>query len=114
MSRSIASRRRGDRAQLCTDHSRAGNEATAAAGTRSQYWHQTRRLTAALLATWFTVTFILTYFARNLRFTFLGWPFSFYMAAQGSLLIYLLIVYLYARRQRTRDEAFGVAEPEAD
>jgi putative solute:sodium symporter small subunit len=66
------------------------------------------------LATWFTVTFILTYFARDLRFAFLGWPFSFYMAAQGSLLIYLLIVYLYARRQRARDEAFGVSEPEPD
>ncbi len=32
------------------------------------------------------------------------------MAAQGALLIYLLIVLLYAWRQRARDIAFGVAE----
>jgi putative solute:sodium symporter small subunit len=75
-----------------------------------QYWSQTCRLTAALLLLWFAATFASAYFARELSFSFLGWPFSFFMAAQGSLLVYLLIVYLYARRQRDRDAAFGVAE----
>ncbi len=78
----------------------------------SAYWSQTRRLTLALLAVWFATTFVLVFFARSLRFTFLGWPFSFYMAAQGSLLIYLLIVYLYARRQRRRDLAFELGDPQ--
>lgn len=79
-----------------------------------RYWVQTCRLTAVLLVIWFLVTFVGVFFARSLNFTFLGWPFSFYMAAQGSLLIYLLIVYLYARWQRARDVAFGVAEGEHD
>lgn len=78
------------------------------------YWLQTRRLTAILLLAWFLVTFVAAFFARDLRFTFLGWPFSFYIAAQGALLVYLLIVYLYARKQRARDQAFGVAEPECE
>ena len=71
-------------------------------------------MTLALLLAWFTVTFVAAYFARALRFEFLGWPFSFYMAAQGSLLVYLAIVLAYARRQRRRDIAFGVAEPDED
>jgi putative solute:sodium symporter small subunit len=71
------------------------------------YWPQTRRLTAVLLLAWFAITFVGAYFARELRFNFLGWPFSFYMAAQGALLVYLAIVYTYARRQRARDIAFG-------
>ena len=77
---------------------------------QARYWAQTRRLTAALLLLWFVVTFVGAWFARDLRFTFLGWPFSFYLAAQGALLVYLLIVYVYARCQRRRDLAFGVAE----
>jgi putative solute:sodium symporter small subunit len=79
-----------------------------------QYWVQTRRLTAVLLLAWFVVTFVVTYFARELRFSFLGWPFSFYMAAQGSLLIYLLIVYCYANWQRRRDIDFDVGEADGD
>lgn len=80
---------------------------------QQRYWAQTRRLTAVLLLIWFAVTFVGAFFARELRFSFLGWPFSFYMAAQGSLLVYLLIVFLYARLQRARDIAFGIAETKA-
>jgi len=79
-----------------------------------RYWQQTRRLTLALLLLWFLVTFVGAFFARDLRFGFLGWPFSFYMAAQGALLVYLFIVYVYARLQAQRDAAFGVADPQDD
>jgi putative solute:sodium symporter small subunit len=85
-----------------------------AQGGAHGYWVQTRRLTAVLLLAWFVVTFVGTYFARELRYSFLGWPFSFYMAAQGSLIVYLLIVYVYARAQRRRDLAFGVAEADGE
>ena len=78
------------------------------------YWKQTRALTVALLLLWFTVTFVVAYNARSLTFNFLGWPFSFYMAAQGSLLVYLLIVFIYARLQHRRDAAFGVSDPRDD
>ncbi len=63
---------------------------------------------------WFATTFVGTYFARELRFNFLGWPFSFYMAAQGALLVYLAIVYWYARCQRQRDIDFGATEADAE
>jgi len=79
-----------------------------------RYWVQTRRLTVALLLVWFLVTFVLSYFARSLNFSFFGWPFSYYMASQGSLLIYLLIAFVYARWQRTRDIAFRKAEGNDD
>jgi len=78
------------------------------------YWRQTRALTVALLSLWFVVTFVAAFNARALTFTFLGWPFSFYMAAQGSLLVYLLIVLIYARLQHRRDIAFGISDPQDD
>lgn len=76
------------------------------------YWRQTRRLTAALLLVWFAVSFGVTYFARDLAFDFLGWPFSFWMAAQGSLLVYGLIIAGYAWGMDHLDRAHGVQEPE--
>lgn len=74
------------------------------------YWQKNLRLTAILLAIWFVVTFVMAYFARDLNFTFFGWPFSFYMAAQGSLIIYVIIIWYYARTMNRLDQEHGVAE----
>jgi putative solute:sodium symporter small subunit len=68
-------------------------------------------LTALLIAVWFAVTFCVGYFARELsEIRFLGWPLSFYLAAQGALIIYVGIVWIYAWRMRALDKAFGVRE----
>ena len=61
------------------------------------YWRQTKKLTSILLLVWFTLTFIVLFFARELAsLHFFGWPFSFYMAAQGLTLIYVLIIGIYS------------------
>jgi putative solute:sodium symporter small subunit len=68
------------------------------------HWQRVRRLTAQLLLAWFAVTFCVIFFARELSaFTLFGWPLSFYMAAQGTILIYLAIVAIYAWRMRRLD-----------
>ena len=76
------------------------------------YWNRTRGLTLTLLLIWFSVTFGVTFFARALTFTVLGWPFSFYMAAQGCLVIYLLLILFYARRLHRLDIEYGMEELE--
>ncbi|MDH3738927.1 MAG: DUF4212 domain-containing protein, partial [Alphaproteobacteria bacterium] len=43
---------------------------------------------------------------------FLGFPLGFYMAAQGSLIIFVLLIFFLAHRQNKIDEEFGVAEDE--
>ncbi|MEO5881523.1 MAG: sodium/substrate symporter small subunit, partial [Caldimonas sp.] len=48
-----------------------------------EYWQRTLSVTGVLLAIWFVVTFVVAYFARDLQFNFFGWPFSFWVAAQG-------------------------------
>jgi putative solute:sodium symporter small subunit len=68
------------------------------------YWRSTRRLSLGLLAVWLLATFCVIFFARDLnRMSLFGWPVSFYMAAQGLLLIYVLIVGFYAWRMRGLD-----------
>ncbi|MBN9202947.1 DUF4212 domain-containing protein [Methylibium petroleiphilum] len=74
------------------------------------YWQKNLRLTSILLAIWFVVTYVMAYFARDLSFSFFGWPFSFYMAAQGSLIIYVIIIWYYARTMNRLDQEHGVAE----
>jgi putative solute:sodium symporter small subunit len=76
-----------------------------------EYWRRNLALTGVLLAIWFVVTFVLGYFAIPLaEINFFGWPFSFYMAAQGSLIIYVLIIWFYARRMGRLDQDYDVAE----
>ncbi len=58
-------------------------------------WRRCQQLTLALLLVWAGVTFGVPFFAPYLRFSFFGWPFSFWMAAQGALLVYLAIVAIY-------------------
>ena len=61
------------------------------------YWHRVRRLTGALLLVWGGVAFGLVYEARALNaLSFFGWPFGFWVAAQGALLVFLAIVAGYA------------------
>ena len=53
------------------------------------YWRKTRRLTFSLLFVWVFTTFGLTWFARDANeILILGFPLGFYMAAQGTLVIY--------------------------
>lgn len=76
-----------------------------------QYWRKNLRLTGTLLAIWFVATFVIGWFARDLQtFKVLGFPFSFYMAAQGTLLIYVGLVAYYAYCMDKLDHAFDMQE----
>jgi putative solute:sodium symporter small subunit len=77
-----------------------------------EYWRKNLNMTMVLLAIWFVATFVMAFFARELAFNFFGWPFSFYMAAQGSLIIYIIIIWYYAKAMKRLDDEYGVAEGE--
>ena len=75
-----------------------------------RYWQKNLRITAILLVIWFAVTYVVGYFARDLSFTFFGWPFSFWVGSQGALVVYVLIIWYYARTMNRLDQEHGVAE----
>ena len=79
-----------------------------------QHWRANLRMTGGLLGIWFFVTFVLGYFARDLNFTFFGWPFSFWVSAQGALLVYCLIVWFYCHYMARLDRRFGLGEDEPE
>ena len=77
-----------------------------------EYWHRNLRITGVLLALWFVVTFVAAWFARELnQITIIG-PFGFYMAAQGSLLVYVAVIWYYAGYMNRLDQEYGVHEGE--
>ena len=81
---------------------------------QEQYWQKNLNVTAKLMGVWFVVTFVVTFFARDLSFNFFGWPFSFWMASQGSLIFYVLIIWYYASYMNKIDQEHGVAEEEGE
>lgn len=79
--------------------------------TRQRRWRATRRLTGWLLVVWFVVTFGIAFFARELSFTVFGWPFSFWVASQGALIVYCVIIWVYAHRMETLEQDADDAQP---
>jgi putative solute:sodium symporter small subunit len=77
----------------------------------NEYWRKNLFYTAILLLAWFVVTFVEAWFARELNsITFLGFPLGFYMSAQGSLAIYVVIIGIYAVLMRKLDLEYNVDE----
>jgi putative solute:sodium symporter small subunit len=78
-----------------------------------EYWHRNLVITGVLLLIWFVVTFVMGYFAIPLaQITLFGWPLSFYMAAQGSLIVYVVLIWVYARYMNKLDSEYHVQEGE--
>ena len=70
-----------------------------------------RVFTGCLLGVWALVAFGWVWFARALDFKIGEWTFNFWMAAQGSLLVYGLIIAYYAWAMNRLDREHGVQEP---
>jgi putative solute:sodium symporter small subunit len=80
-----------------------------------EYWRKNLTITAILLFAWFVLTFVIGYFARDLHeITILGFPFAFYMGAQGSLALYIVIIGVYAWYMNRLDKQYGVQEGEEE
>jgi putative solute:sodium symporter small subunit len=79
---------------------------------RQEYWRYNIRLTTILLAVWFVVTYLISGLwagALN-QYTILGFPLGYYMAAQGSLAIFVLEIAVYAHLMNKKDIEFGIRE----
>jgi len=78
-----------------------------------EYWRKNLVITAILMVIWFIVTFVEGWYARELNsITFLGFPLGFYMSAQGSLIIYVVVIWYYAHYMNKLDNEYNVQEEE--
>ena len=76
-----------------------------------RYWTKTSALMWTIFALWIFFSFVAPLFAIQLNTVrFLGFPLGFYMAAQGSLIAFVVLCVWNAIAQNKIDEEFGVQE----
>ena len=78
---------------------------------RDAYWSKTSRLMWIIMGLWVLFSFVIPAFAVQLNeIRIFGFPLGFYMAAQGSLIFYVVVCFWNASAQNKIDKEFGVAE----
>jgi putative solute:sodium symporter small subunit len=86
-------------------------EGTMAEPDRVGYWNRTRNLMFVMMGLWLFFSFIIHLFVDSLNnIVILGFPLGFYMAAQGSLIAFVIMLFWFARKQNSIDEECGMAE----
>jgi putative solute:sodium symporter small subunit len=105
MSYSDKSAMRGDTA------AKPAPRADAASANEVAWWNKTWSMMIVALAIWAFFSFVIHFFAAQLNgIVILGFPLGFYMAAQGSLIAFVVLLFWFARAQDAVDREFGVAE----
>jgi putative solute:sodium symporter small subunit len=78
------------------------------------YWSENKWLTTVTLIVWAAVSFGAVLFAKSLNAVVVfGFPLGYYLAAQGSLIVFVLLVFNYARAMNRIDRKHDLHEEEA-
>ena len=78
---------------------------------KERHWEKTKGLMILTLAIWFIFSIVIFMFGESLNNgSFLGYPLAYYMCAQGSIIIFVVLIFWFANRQEKIDEEFGFAE----
>lgn len=79
--------------------------------TSNRHWRRTSTLMWIMFVLWLFFAFGIHFFVEPLNaIKFLGFPLGFYMAAQGSLIAFVIMLVVFAKRQHQIDVEEGVAE----
>lgn len=79
--------------------------------TEEAWWQKTKTLMIISLVVWAIAGFGIHFFVNQLNsMSFIGFPLGFYMAAQGSLIIFVALIFWFSARQDAIDREHGVAE----
>jgi putative solute:sodium symporter small subunit len=79
------------------------------------HWRKTSNLMWIHLGIWLFFGYIIHMFVKQLNqivIPILGFPLGFYMAAQGSLIVFVVMLFVFARQQNKIDRDYGYAEDE--
>ena len=80
---------------------------------QEEHWRKTTRLMFIHLGVWFFFGYIVHMFVYPLNkiiIPVLGFPLGFYMAGQGSLIVFVIMLFMFARQQDKIDRDHGYAE----
>ena len=83
---------------------------------RQAYWRQNLKIMAILLTIWGLVCFgagILFVEPLN-SVSFLGVPLGFWFAQQGSIVVFVLLIFVYVKMMDRLDAKYGITEYEQE
>ncbi len=83
-------------------------------GDNRAYWKANLRLLLTLLFVWFLVSFgfgiLLVDVLNRVRIPGTGFPLGFWFAQQGSIYVFVILIFVYVGLMNRLDAEFGVAE----
>ena len=78
----------------------------------NNYWKENIRLVLSLLSVWFLTSFVmgilLVDILDNIRF--FGFKLGFWMAQQGSIYCFVILIFIYVYKMKKLDLKYGVDE----
>lgn len=75
----------------------------------AEHWRKTRNLTIWVLVLWVIFAFVVHWFAKSLNgASFLGFPLGYYFAVQGSLAIFVILIFGQNFMQDKIDDEAGL------
>jgi putative solute:sodium symporter small subunit len=83
---------------------------------RQAYWSRNLRYVVALLAVWFLVSFgfgvLMADFLDRIRIPGTGFPLGFWFAQQGSIYVFVVLIFVYVYLMNRLDREHQVEEGE--
>lgn len=84
------------------------------AGRRTQYWRKNIQYLMVLLAVWFLASYlagiVFVDVLNEIRIPGTGFPLGFWFAQQGSIYIFVVLIFTYVFLMNRLDKEFGVQE----
>jgi putative solute:sodium symporter small subunit len=88
-------------------------EETMSKNNTEAHWEKTSKLMITMLVLWAFFGYVVHMFVVPLNgIKILGFPLGFYMASQGSLIAFVVMLFWFAKAQNDIDHEFGMAEDE--
>ena len=86
------------------------DDAEAAGGHEGAYWKANIRLLLTLMTIWFTVSFGFGILLRDFLAQFMlgGFPLGFWFAQQGSIYVFIALVFFYAWRMKKIEQRYDL------
>ena len=89
-------------------------ESAAGEARRAEYWRRNLRILAALLSVWFLASYgcgiLFADVLNRFRIPGSGFKLGFWFAQQGSIYVFVLLIFVYVRLMNRLDAEFGVSE----
>jgi putative solute:sodium symporter small subunit len=79
-------------------------------GDTAGYWRANLQLITILLIIWFAVSYLPVLIVNQLNQIGIltGFPLGYYMGSQGSLIVFVVLIFVYARRMAKIDREYGL------